>query len=122
MCRGPRTCCIFLTLRILSHDATACFFSSSSSSPKRYDKFYHKQDAESFVRDFLNSEDVRRELLPEAGSEDVAEVCSFSAKPVKAVTTTMAFFDRLQQAGGVVRPNGQIVKCMDDYFEVSARA
>ncbi|UPR03922.1 cilia- and flagella-associated protein [Chloropicon primus] len=82
----------------------------------RYDKFYHKQDAEGFVNDFLSSEDVQRELLSLKASS-CCKVVSFTARPVKATTTTMAFFDHLLGVGDVVRLNGQLVKCMDDYFE-----
>ena len=65
------------------------------------------------MKDFLNSEDVQRELLS-LQSSSCCKVVSFTARPVKATTTTMAFFDHLLSVKDVVRSNGQVVKCMDD--------
>ena len=101
-------------------------FAPNPRKLSRYDKFYHKQDSEGFVRDFLSSPDVQREILGSSSTSDAAapkvEVASFVARPVKATVTSMDFFDKLLETDGVVRSNGQLVKCMDDYYEVSSSA
>ena len=83
----------------------------------RYDKFYHKQDAEAFVKDLLASLEVLREIIAGGSGGDDLEVASFSCRAVRATVTSMAFFDKLLGESGIVRSNGLLVKCMDDYYE-----
>ena len=83
----------------------------------RYDKFYHKQDAEAFVKDLLASPEVLREIIAGGSGGDDLEVASFSCRAVRATVTSMAFFDKLLGESGIVRSNGLLVKCMDDYYE-----
>ncbi len=81
----------------------------------RYDKFYHKQNAEDFARDFFASEDVRREILAPGGLTRGAP--RFEVRPLRASQTSMAFFDKLAEEPRLVRANGTLVKCMDDYHQ-----
>lgn len=89
--------------------------------PFRYDKFYHKLAADEFVRDFFQSESVKEsfEILSE-GEEwiGVEEVSEISCASLSATLTNMSFFDKFQNSEAqIVRQNGSIIKCMDEYYD-----
>ena len=52
-----------------------------------------------------------------SGNSISMECESVKVKPLRASVTNMGFFDKLLECEDVVRSNGQLVKCMDDYHQ-----
>ena len=88
----------------------------------RYTGQYHKLAVSDFLRDFFSDEAVQEHLrVLGQGREWVAPRGSLEAvegEVVPATRTSMAFFDRLEEADPpVVRGNGDLVKCFDSFID-----
>uniref|UniRef100_A0A7R9Z2Y3 Cilia- and flagella-associated protein 300 n=1 Tax=Chlamydomonas euryale TaxID=1486919 RepID=A0A7R9Z2Y3_9CHLO len=90
----------------------------------RYTKYYHKMQGQELLLDMFNSETVRPLLrvLKKSGEWSLLPadepITAVVLEAVPATLTRMDLFDKLQEADPpIVRPNGDLVKCMDDQRE-----
>lgn len=88
----------------------------------RYTKFYHKMQAADFVLDLLNDPKVREVLQVLKGGQWVSlqgPVEKVDVEVVPAALTRLDVFDKLSEGASppIVRPNGDLSKCMEDARE-----
>ncbi|DBA85866.1 TPA: hypothetical protein ACH3X1_005417 [Trebouxia sp. C0004] len=84
-----------------------------------YHKSYHKLQAMEILGDMFNSPDVQQYMQAGANIKrepSLSGQTSVSFEAVPASVTNMSLFDRLTDCG-ILRTDGVIIKCMEDYIE-----
>lgn len=75
-----------------------------------YDQYFKPYQTESFLSDFFNDEHVQTMIKGRLGN-----VSKVSYAELEHNVTSLAFFDALKP--DIVRSNGSIIKCLDEYYE-----
>ncbi|XP_033119538.1 cilia- and flagella-associated protein 300-like [Anneissia japonica] len=85
-----------------------------------YDQMFQSYMKDDFMQDFFQDSTVTA-TLKVLNSKGIATnlgngVARVESTPVACTQTSMAFFDRLQEES-IVRENGSIAKCFDEFYE-----
>mmetsp|Transcript_11731 Transcript_11731/g.21080 ORF Transcript_11731/g.21080 Transcript_11731/m.21080 type:complete len:275 (-) Transcript_11731:234-1058(-) len=87
-----------------------------------YTKYYHVMQAEQFSLDLFNDQAFQKQFkyLDSKGNWKLLNepVSKVNVEIVPTTLTRMDLFDKLQDApSSILRPNGEIVKCFDNYID-----
>ncbi|KAI9141107.1 hypothetical protein BKA69DRAFT_427363 [Paraphysoderma sedebokerense] len=85
-----------------------------------YDQFFQPYQVHSFLNSFFSDANVLAQLKVISGSDTWCSLGSVTKDSIKwqelkSTVLSLNFFDKLQQ-NGIIRSNGSIAKCLDEYY------
>ncbi|KAI8922420.1 hypothetical protein DFJ77DRAFT_446546 [Powellomyces hirtus] len=85
-----------------------------------FDHHVQPYEIDSFILDFFNDPDVNPHIRV-LGTKDrwgkLGTVTRVEKEDTTHTVTNLGFFDKLKPGGPVVRRNGEIIKCLDEYHD-----
>ncbi|KAG4087784.1 hypothetical protein H8356DRAFT_1010305 [Neocallimastix lanati (nom. inval.)] len=84
-----------------------------------YDEYFQSYQIEDFLQNFFNNPEVRSVLKVYSSMDKwghLGEVKNIQFEELNKTATSLDFFDKLEQ-NGIIRSDGTIIKCFDEYTD-----
>ncbi|ORX85063.1 hypothetical protein BCR32DRAFT_290923 [Anaeromyces robustus] len=84
-----------------------------------YDEYFQPYQIDTFLKNFFNTPEVRSVLKVYSSMDKwghLGDVSNIQFEELNKTVTSLDFFDKLEQ-NGVIRSDGSIIKCFDEYTD-----